>query len=617
MHNYLGKFGLELVRTGHVVLKGKRLKDMKLAIKDAFGSEANFVTKTTVLVVFDIRAILNLAMLMTKNHPPLQLCLAPSKKAARNHPMFQNPIPSKLTRAILAAFIFIAAVLPSYAQQSGAFTYVSTGSAIIITAYTGAGGAVTIPSSISSLPVTIIGTNAFQGKTTITSVTIPNSVTSIGFAAFRDCIGLTSVTIGSGVTSIGNEAFMYCRGLTSVTIPNSVTSIGQLAFYQCASLTSVTIPNSVTSIGEAAFYSCTGLTNLTIGSGVTSIGNATFYGCSGLTSLTIGSGVTSIGYLALGNCTGLTTIIIPSSVTNIGSSAFSGCSSLTILTIPSSVSSISGNAFQYCYNLTSVHFQGNAPSADPAAFADTYPTIYYYAGKTGWGSTYAGRPTVQVGASISSQPVSVTALQGTSASFTVTASGATSYQWQKNSVNIPLATTATLTLKNVQSTDATNYRVIVYNPAGNLTSNTATLTVLPDSDLDGLSDAAEAGYGTNPNNADSDGDGLSDRAEIQVYLSNALLKDSDADGFEDGFEVSTGFNPAQSSSSPDSVSAIDNAVRFRFNAGLGLSYKIEESTDLQTWTTLESPIVGAGAEVTRYYPVVGHPKRYFRVKRNL
>lgn len=66
--NYLEKFGSELVRNGYVVLKGKRLKEMKLAMKDAFGSEANFVTKTTVLGIFDIRAFLNLAMLMTESH---------------------------------------------------------------------------------------------------------------------------------------------------------------------------------------------------------------------------------------------------------------------------------------------------------------------------------------------------------------------------------------------------------------------------------------------------------------------------------------------------------------------------------------------------------------------
>jgi hypothetical protein len=66
--NYLEKFGPELVRNGYVVLKGKRLKAMKLSIKEHFGNEADFVTKTTVLGVFDIRAFLNLAMLMTESH---------------------------------------------------------------------------------------------------------------------------------------------------------------------------------------------------------------------------------------------------------------------------------------------------------------------------------------------------------------------------------------------------------------------------------------------------------------------------------------------------------------------------------------------------------------------
>ena len=62
-----------------------------------------------------------------------------------------------------------------------------------------------------------------------------------------------AVTIPSGVTSIGDYAFLYCEGLTSVTIPSSVTSIGDRAFRDCIRLTSVTIPSSVTSIGGSAF----------------------------------------------------------------------------------------------------------------------------------------------------------------------------------------------------------------------------------------------------------------------------------------------------------------------------------------------------------------------------
>jgi hypothetical protein len=65
--NYLEKFGEELAGNGYEVLKGKRLQECKLAIRALFGHEADFVTKTTIMGVFDFRAFLNLAMLMTES----------------------------------------------------------------------------------------------------------------------------------------------------------------------------------------------------------------------------------------------------------------------------------------------------------------------------------------------------------------------------------------------------------------------------------------------------------------------------------------------------------------------------------------------------------------------
>ena len=202
----------------------------------------------------------------------------------------------------------------------------------------------------------------------LTSVTIPSSVITIGNYAFESCFSLTSVTIPSSVTSIGDEAFYNCSSLTSVTIPSSVTSIGDYAFYGCFSLTSVTIPESVTSIGDDAFYNCSGLTSVTIPSSVTSIGDRAFCWCSGLTSVTIPSSVTSIGDYAFYGCFSLTSVTIPESVTSIGDDAFSECSGLTSVTIPSSVTSIGNGAFSGCSDLTSVTIPEGVTSIGDEAF---------------------------------------------------------------------------------------------------------------------------------------------------------------------------------------------------------------------------------------------------------
>jgi len=65
--NYLERFGPELARNGYEVLRGNRLKRLKVAIKEHFGNETDFATKTTVLGIFDFRTFLNLAMLMTES----------------------------------------------------------------------------------------------------------------------------------------------------------------------------------------------------------------------------------------------------------------------------------------------------------------------------------------------------------------------------------------------------------------------------------------------------------------------------------------------------------------------------------------------------------------------
>jgi hypothetical protein len=78
-----------------------------------------------------------------------------------------------------------------------------------------------------------------------------------------------------------------------------------------------------------------------------------------------------------------------------------------------------------------------------------------------------------------------------------------------------------LTLSNVQPSQAAAYRVVIKNAANaqpGIISSNAFLTLLPDSDGDGLPDEWEIAYGLNPTNAadatlDADGDGVGNRDE--------------------------------------------------------------------------------------------------------
>ena len=110
-----------------------------------------------------------------------------------------------------------------------------------------------------------------------------------------------------------------------------------------------------------------------------------------------------------------------------------------------------------------------------------------------WGGTYAGMQhtgvtVLRLAASSESLPVIITVQPqdrtshpGSPASFSVTATGDTPryYQWQKNSVNIPSATSASHTIASVSASDAGSYRCRVSNEVNAVMSDAATLTVLP------------------------------------------------------------------------------------------------------------------------------------------
>lgn len=230
-------------------------------------------------------------------------------------------------------------------------------------------------------------------------------VITIGENAFEGCSSLKTITIGNGVKIIGDSAFSKCKKLIAATIPDSVESIGNCAFKDCTSLPAITIHDSLKIMGESAFDSCSSLETITYigipekwnnwhrGNGwnnntpakivcepMAELINGIYYRLNEnkLTAKVIMNGssesdidipeivkfngvsyrVTSIGGCAFYCCDSQSKITIHNGVENIESSAFHVCSSLNSIVIPDSVTSIGLLAFCYCISLTSITFQG-------------------------------------------------------------------------------------------------------------------------------------------------------------------------------------------------------------------------------------------------------------------
>lgn len=83
--------------------------------------------------------------------------------------------------------------------------------------------------------------------------------------------------------------------------------------------------------------------------------------------------------------------------------------------------------------------------------------------------------------SVAIQPTNQTTFVGNSVTFKALPNGTAplSYQWSLNGTNIPGATSASLSLTNVQLAQAGNYAVLAGNGAGSANSSNALLTVLP------------------------------------------------------------------------------------------------------------------------------------------
>ena len=264
----------------------------------------------------------------------------------------------------------------------------------VLTKYTGAGGSVTIPET-----VTAIGDSAFRDCGTVTDVYVPGNVKDIGDSAFRGCTGLNSVDMMAGVETIGEYAFYDCENLRNVTMGDGLKTIKNYAFF-FSPIEELFFPDSVTDLAFYAtqdsgyndsrlaknlkrvhwpagveevhndqFSSFTALEWVEIPEGVNAIGGRAFSGCENLRDISMFEGITDIGSSAFSGCKKLENIPIPATVTAIGDSAFFDCDNLTDVFVPGNVKTIGDSAFRNCDSLFSVNLVSGVETIGSDAFS--------------------------------------------------------------------------------------------------------------------------------------------------------------------------------------------------------------------------------------------------------
>ena len=285
------------------------------------------------------------------------------------------------------------------------------------------------------------------------------------------------------------------------------------------------------------------VTSLTIPNSVTRIGRGSFSNCSGLTSLIIPNSVTSIGDSAFAYCSGLTSLIIPNSVTSIGDSAFAYCSGLTgTLTIPNSVNRIEYNTFTYCTGLTgTLTIPSSVTSIVGSAFANC-----------------SGLTSLII-------PNSVMRIDG---SAFENCTGLTS-------VTMPDRFISQIGSIGLSGQLATDYLINA------LANNEAFVTAVANKIL-----AKSGNYG------------LSVKSELETLATKTELTSSLAQSRTDGIN-SVLSNPnlwtLYTTSQIQNMAVGDLVLTRQVSGGFVLNYDIEQSTDLQTWTTYQAlslPLTG-------------------------
>ncbi|MGH9646066.1 MAG: DUF1573 domain-containing protein, partial [Bryobacteraceae bacterium] len=210
-----------------------------------------------------------------------------------------------------------------------------------------------------------------------------------------------------------------------------------------------------------------------------------------------------------------------------------------------------------------------------------------------------------VAPSITTQPVSQTVTPGQTATFSVAGTGTApmSYQWQKNSAAISGATSSTYQTTAATSSDnGSQFSVVVTNPAGSVTSGSATLTVSTGTFLLGASSTQVSFGSVNLSSNGVQNVMVTNSGTSNIAISNVAVSGAgfNAGGGAAGLTLSPGqavplsvtFAPAATGSALGSITVTSNATNSPIKIALtGTGVAQAHSVSL-SWTPSTSSVTG-------------------------
>lgn len=198
----------------------------------------------------------------------------------------------KITAVLIAILLTTATVFSAYAAPAD---LASAGKTVItdenwsyekvnvygweIDEYVGNAAVAELPWSFAKEYVTTIGDYAFNGNTTITSVTLTGKIESVGNYAFNGCTSLEQIVLFDSLTALGVGCFYGDGALTDINLGDtSIAAVPAYCFAECG-ISEIALPATCASIGNMAFYHCTDLVKIVIPDNVTEIADTAFTGC--------------------------------------------------------------------------------------------------------------------------------------------------------------------------------------------------------------------------------------------------------------------------------------------------------------------------------------------------